>query len=221
MANKLYVCGDSWTDWPLPPKPYHWIDYLEHHYDVIRLGQRACSNYDIFSQIGKIPLYETGDRVLVIWTSPSRIQLMYDITEIKLQDENQSGKRWWHRVKLSEDVTFHNAYEVFRSKRLEVYQDDKNNIFDGEIAFMKKIKDVMLKEFNPIFLTWDEILWSRTNHFMDLISVSTLHDEYPRGENKNDYHPGKKGCYELYKYVIKQLLNPKDSEILAPRTDLI
>ena len=49
---------------------------------------------------------------------------------------------------------------------------------------MKKIKDVMLKEFNPIFLTWDEILWSRTNHFIDLISVSTLHEEYPGDPKK-------------------------------------
>ena len=198
MKPKLYICGDSWTDWPLPPSPSHWIDYLEDDFEVIRLGLRGCSNYDIFSQIGNIPSYAEGDRVIVVWTSPSRVR---NLTESLPVDSNKKNLKWFQRIAFP-TIDFN----PIRIRRLELWNDLENSYFEGEVNFIQKIKVNMLKEFNPLFYTWDEEFWNRTSSFVSLFrDIETLHDALPDKITLDDLHPSANGCYSIYKTVHSDL----------------
>ena len=69
---RLFICGDSFVDWDIPT--YHWTDYLKEHYDVIILGERGSDNISIIFQLGDLPQYKDGDRIIMYWSDPSRIQ---------------------------------------------------------------------------------------------------------------------------------------------------
>lgn len=198
MKPRLFICGDSWTDWPLPPSPFHWIDYLENDFEIIRLGLRACSNYDIFSQIGEMPTYKQGDRVVVVWTSPSRTR---NLTESLPSDGDNSNLKWYQRI------TFPSiSFKDIRIRRMELWNDLDNDYFTGEVNFMRKIKTDMIKEYKPLFYTWDENFWNRTSDFVSLFTdIETLHDALPDKSTLNDFHPSTEGCYSIYKTVHSDL----------------
>lgn len=198
MKPRLFICGDSWTDWPLPPTPSHWIDYLEDDFEVIRLGLRGCSNYDIFSQIGNIPSYIEGDRVIVVWTSPSRVR---NLTESLPTDSNKKNLKWFQRIAFP-TIDFN----PIRIRRSELWNDLQNNYFEGEANFIQKIKVNMLKEYSPLFYTWDEEFWNRTSSFVSLFrDIETLHDAFPDKTTLDDLHPSANGCYSIYKTVHSDL----------------
>ena len=60
---RLFICGDSFVDWDIPT--YHWTDYLKEHYDVIILGERGSDNISIIFQLGDLPQYKDGDRIIM------------------------------------------------------------------------------------------------------------------------------------------------------------
>ena len=198
MKPRLYICGDSWTDWPLPPSPSHWIDYLEDDFEVIRLGLRGCSNYDIFSQIGKIPSYKEGDRVIVVWTSPNRVR---NLTESLPSDSDKKNLKWFQRIAFPTiDLN------PIRIRRSELWNDLENNYFEGEVNFIQKIKVNMLRKYSPLFYTWDEDFWNRTSNFVSLFrDIETLHDAFPDKTTLDDLHPSTNGCYSIYKTVHNDL----------------
>ena len=212
MKPRLFICGDSWTDWPLPPSPFHWIDYLEDDYEITRLGLRGCSNYDIFSQIGNIPTFRKGDRLVVIWTSPFRVR---NLVEPVPSTGNKRGLKWYERLTLP-SINF----DPIRAKRLELWRNPKSRYFEGEVTFIKKIKTKMVKEYRPLFYTWDQEFWDKTSDFFTLLTdIETLHETYPDKSTLNDNHPSEDGCYKIYKKVHKDLkigtlAKPQQNKIL-------
>jgi len=194
MKPNIYICGDSFVDWDLPKT--HWIDYLSNHYNVIKLGKYGSDNHSIVYQTGRIPNYQKGDRLIMVFTSPGRFPRRY----FGERSTNHTIKylNWeWYKDKQ------------FAKKLLDVRLSETEYWLSGtrndEILFLKKLKE-FYKQYQPIFVTWNTDFYKMTSDFVELIQVTSIADE---GGDPNDWHPGWIGCYEFYK-KLHSLLNIND-----------
>lgn len=175
MKPKLFCFGDSFVDYDIPK--YHWTYYMAHHYELIKFGVRGADNNSIVFQLGDLPEFEFGDRVLIIFTDPSRIPT-----------------RFYANGNLI------NRLDILK---IDEYYRWMNGERDNEIKFFKKLQ-FFLKDYHPIFVTWNEYFHRCTTDFVSLIQVSTNWQE-GTGEKRDD-HPGPKGSYDMYK-KLHTLLN--------------
>jgi hypothetical protein len=168
MKPRLFCFGDSFVDYDIPK--YHWTYYMSHHYELIKLGVCGADNNSIIFQLGDLPNYEEGDRIIIYWSDPSRIPTRF----------------------------YANGNIINRLDILKIDEFDRwlNGERDNEIKFFKKLQ-ILLKEYNPIFVTWNETFHKGTEDFVSLIQVSTNWQE-GTGEQRDD-HPGPKGSYDVYK----------------------
>jgi hypothetical protein len=198
---RVFICGDSFVEWDIPT--IHWTDYLKEHYDVIILGERGSDNISILFQLGNLPEYKDGDRIIVYWSDPSRIQQLY-----KGKQKPKLNGRWWD---------YSHLFEKDRIPTLEKMKVDRTlgwerNGLGYEIKFIKKVKHLLF-QYEPIYVTWNKFFYHNTKAFVDLIEVSTLDDESGDGETLGDWHPGKQGCYDIYKILLNKLGNHIPSPI--------
>ena len=203
---RLFICGDSFVEWDIPT--IHWTDYLKEHYDVIILGERGSDNISILFQLGNLPEYNYGDRIIVYWSDPSRIQQLY-----KGKQKPKLNGRWWD---------YSHLFEKDRIPTLEKMKVDRTlgwetNGLGDEIKFIKKVKQLLF-QYEPIYVTWNKFFYHNTKSFVDLIEVSTLDDESGDGETIGDWHPGKQGCYDIYKILLNKLGDEVPQQI---KTDLL
>ena len=198
MKPTLYICGDSWTDWALPE--IHWIDYLNNHYNIVKLGKTGVDNTSIIHQIGNIPTYNDNDRILIVFSAPGRLPRRY-YGELK----EYHSKSVFLSYKSYKDSDFANALDTLKLLETDRWIKGERIM---EISFYKKMKE-LLSQWNPIFVTWSVPFYEKTSEFVELIEVSSLSDETGKG---NDGHPGEKGCYEFYIKVLN-LLDSKETPI--------
>lgn len=195
--NNLYVCGDSFVDWDLPE--IHWIDYLSNHFNVIKLGRYGSDNHSIIYQTGLIPNYLEGDRIIVVFTAPGRFPRRYFGEREINQDVKYISWEWYKNKEFAKQLM-----------ELRILETERwlNGERDSEIKFLKKLK-LFYGDFEPVFVTWNEDFYKMTSDFVELINVTSISDE---GGDKNDWHPGWKGCYEFYK-KLHQLLGIKENVV--------
>ena len=192
---RLFLFGDSFVDWDIPS--YHWSDYLKKHYDVNILGERGSDNISIIFQLGNLPEYREGDRIIIYWSDPSRIQKLY-----QGKQKPKINGRWWD---------YSHLFEKDRIPTLEKMKVDRTigweaNGLGDEIKFIKKVKNLLF-QYEPIYVTWNTFFHHNTKSFVDLIEASTLDNESGEGETKGDWHPGEQGCYDIYKILLDKLGN--------------
>jgi hypothetical protein len=98
---------------------------------------------------------------------------------------------------------------VNNSTNLKIWKDLRwlDGERDDEINFYRNLKG-WLSKYQPIFLTWNESFYEKTNDFVSLINVTTNYDEGV-GETR-DFHPGPQGCYEIYKKLHEDLYIRED-----------
>jgi hypothetical protein len=194
MKSNIYICGDSFVDWDLPE--IHWTDYLSNHYNIVKLGKFGSDNHSIIYQTGNIPNYKDGDRLIIVFSAPGRFPRRY----FGERETNHNIKylNWeWYKDKS------------FAKKLLDLRISETQNWLDGnrdsEILFIKKLKS-FYKEYQPIFVTWNDDFYEKTKGFVKLIKVTSIADE---GGDISDWHPGRLGCYDFYKKMYT-LLNIKE-----------
>ena len=192
--SRLFICGDCFTDWDVPE--YHWTDYLKEHYDVKLLGKRGSDNISIMLQIGNLPEYKKGDRLIIYWTDPSEYQPIY---RGKMK---QRTSKWWNYSDMCDKDRI-TTLEKMKEDRIAGWENDG---LGNEIKFIKKLKSFLF-EYSPIYVTWNSSFYERAKSFTDLIQVSSFADETGFGEAIEDYHPGEKGCYDIYKTLLNKLGN--------------
>jgi hypothetical protein len=178
VKHRLFCFGDSFVDYDIPK--YHWTYYMSHHYELIKLGVRGADNNSIIFQLGDLPEYKDGDRLLVYWSDPARIPTRF----------------------------YANGNIINRLDILKIDEFDRwlNGERDNEIKFFKKLLS-FLKEYHPIFVTWSEYFHKCTPDFVSLIQVSTIWQE-GIGKKRDD-HPGPRGSYDMYK-KLHTLLNVEE-----------
>ena len=206
MKNNLYVCGDSFVDWDLPE--VHWVDYLSNHYDIIKLGKYGSDNHSIIYQTGLIGDHKEGDRIVIFFTAPGRFPRRYFGEREINQDVKYISWEWYKNKEFAKQLM-----------ELRVLETDRwlNGERDAEIKFLKKMK-TFYKNFNPIFITWNDDFYKMTSDFVELIKVTSISDE---GGDKNDWHPGWRGCYEIYKRLHKLLEIKEDIVNYVDKIDKI
>lgn len=195
--SSLYVCGDSFVDWDLPET--HWIDYLSNHYNTVKLGKYGSDNHSIMYQTGLIPNYSEGDRIVIVFTAPGRFPRRYFGEREINRDVKYISWEWYKNKEFAKQLM-----------ELRVLETERwlNGERDSEIKFLKKVK-LFYKDFEPVFITWNEDFYKMTSDFVELIKVTSIADE---GGDPNDWHPGWIGCYEFYK-KLHNLLNIKDEMV--------
>lgn len=195
--NNLYVCGDSFVDWDLPE--IHWVDYLSNHFNVIKLGKYGSDNHSIIYQTGLIPNYLEGDRIVIVFTAPGRFPRRYFGEREINQDVKYISWEWYKNKEFAKQLM-----------ELRILETERwlNGERDSEIKFLKKLK-LFYIDFEPVFVTWNEDFYKMTSDFVELINVTSISDE---GGDKNDWHPGWKGCYEFYK-KLHHLLRIKENVV--------
>lgn len=194
--NRLFIVGDSFTDWDIPN--HHWVDYLSEHYDVYNFGKRASDNYSILFQLGNLPEYVDGDRVVAVFTYPGRLP-----------------QRFYGERKITQAANPYRRPNFFKDTRF-AHQLDNIGLIEGndwangkrinDINFLIKLKEWMYR-YNPIYVTWSPYFAKSTSEFVTLIETTSNYDE-GIGEEM-DFHPGPMGCYEWYK-KIHSLLEIKE-----------
>lgn len=199
MKNRLFIIGDSWVFWPFPNN--HWSYYLDKFYKVYKFGDKGLNNSSIVENIGSLPDYEDGDRLIIVFTDPTRPLHTLSFFSNNTVYEDTLDKFRVQSFDLWTGKQSH--YKNYREKNM-------NMTIDSEIAYYRKLKHLLV-EYNPVFVTWSELFYSRCNDFVSLIKVSSLQEENPHHihpfepDNKYDGHPGPKGCYEFYKKIHKLL----------------
>jgi hypothetical protein len=170
MKPRLFCFGDSFVKYHIPK--YHWTYYISNHYELYKLGQPGADNNSIIFQLGDLPEYKDGDRLLIYWSDPARIPTRF----------------------------YANGNIINRLDILKVDEFDRwlKGERDNEIKFFRRLK-TLLKEYHPIFVTWNKTFHKGTEDFVSLIHVSSNWQE-STGEVRDD-HPGPKGSYEAYKKI--------------------
>ena len=104
MKSRLFVFGDSWSlDYFKEPylnskeiKRYskfynefgHWTNHMEKFFQVQNFSEGASSIENIIYQLGNLPDFEDGDRIIIIFGSPVdlfglRMEKILDILWVK------------------------------------------------------------------------------------------------------------------------------------------
>jgi hypothetical protein len=78
----------------------------------------------------------------------------------------------------------------------------ENNMRVDEINFYKKLNE-LLKNYQPIFVTWSNSFYEKTSDFTHLVKVSLIKDE----TDVDDLHPGVFGNYQIYELMMHLLNN--------------
>lgn len=192
MKPRLFCFGDSFVDWHVPK--YHWTYYLSKHYEVHKFGKFGADNYSILFQMGNLPEYNEGDRVVVVFTEPGRLpRRFYGERKDTFKSTPYMAPEFY------KDVEFSKKLHMLKYDESERWINGERNI---EIKFLKNLK-VWMKNYNPIFVTWSEYFHKPVSDFVSLIQVSTNWEEGV-GEQR-DFHPGPVGCYEMYKQLFSLL----------------
>lgn len=206
---RLFCFGDSFVDWPVPS--IHWTTYLSNHFQVIKLGKYGADNYSIIFQIGNLPKYEPGDRIVVVFTDPGRLprrfygprRKNYEATPYLIPEYYQ-------------DIEFSRKLHNLRFEEGNRWVSGERN---NEVMFIKKLKE-WLSLYQPVFFTWSSLFHQSTVNSVELIQVTSNFDEGV-GDEK-DFHPGPNGCYSIYRSLHKLLgVNDKLVEFIPHDKQII
>lgn len=192
--DRLFIIGDSFTRWH---KPYHhWVRYLTNHYEVHPYGKAGLTNDQIIHRLCRLPEYKPGDRLLMYFTEPGRLPLEF-YGEI---NKTQRG------VRITD---FKNKTQYYTVMDISLNHSDRwvNNEREDEVNYIKLIKDQLYKQYDPLFLTWSTHFQEPLKDYVDLLEVSSLHDEGIVLDRITDIdnHPGPNGCYTIYKHIHEKL----------------
>lgn len=196
MKPRLFCFGDSFVDWSVPK--HHWTYYLSKHYEVHKFGKFGADNYSILFQLGNLPEYKKGDRVIIVFTEPGRLpRRFYGERKDKFKSTPYMAPEFY------EDVNFGKKLHMLKYDEGERWINGERDI---EIQFLKNLK-LWMDDYNPVFVTWSEYFHKPISDLVSLIQVSSNWDE-GYGEER-DFHPGPKGCHNMYK-ILHTLLNIKE-----------
>lgn len=177
-------------DWHFPKN--HWTHYLSNHFDVYKFGKYGADNYSILFQLGNLPKFNAGDRIIIVFSEPGRLPRRF------------YGERL-EKFKLLKWM-YPNYYKdkKFAEKLHNLKYDEGVRWINGErkdeINFLRNLKEWLIK-YNPVFITWNTQFHKSTSDFVDLIQSTSIYEEGV--DDVRDFHPGPLGCYDWYKKIHK------------------
>lgn len=216
----LYCFGDSFVQWP-KPEGRHWTNLFENEYKVHRLGKNGAANEHIIFQLGNLPKYKNGDRVVIVLTDHIRLpkwtwgEYYGQFTESNPNRPEGRGENATDvSVRVLEDVMIRKS-DLLRplknsDKALNEVKSNRHKA-DSPIELYNFIDNIdnLIGDFKPIIVTWSantfELLKSKITPLPQGYWTS-IDQEGIGEEGVVDYHPGVEGCKFWYKEVNKLLL---------------
>lgn len=222
IKPNLYCFGDSFVTWPFP-EGKHWTDLFSNEYTVHKLGNNGSSNEHIIFQLGNLPKYKPGDRVVMVFTEPMRIPKWTwgkhygEFTATNPQNRGRKGKDSYSdydTVKVLEEVMVRKEEALVEiiTKGPEVLHTVKVKAHEKDtpleiINFIDNI-DNLLADFKPVMVTWSEQMFLLLKSKITPICQGDWTSLTQEGIREEDYHPGIEGCKHWHK-VIGNLLHKK------------
>lgn len=213
MKPRLFIFGDSWCtpyfewyqeyldknrEWKwyiqienyIKKKkytPYNFTKYLEKHYEVINFSCGGQSNESIIYQLGKLPYYESGDRILICFTHPVRARFTVPAT--------WKPDNFYRRREVDITPGYLPRYKKSSLRQMMIDRQDSWESGDrnDELEFYYKLKE-LLNNYNPVFFSWSEDFLNTNINYHDFYGYR-IADEYPKYP---DYHLGAYGNFLLY-----------------------
>lgn len=222
MKNRLFIFGDSWCtpyfdwyeefkyqkddwSWYMPIEhyvkslgftPWNFPKYLEHHYEVLNHSCGGQSNESIIYQLGKLPEYKQGDRIIICLTHPVRMRFTVLFNSSNID---------YHR-RRHVDIT-PSYLPKYKKSALNMMMLDRQQAWDeghrnDEKEFFTKIT-FLLKEYNPVLFSWSNDFIDTNVNYHDFTGLRIIEEnsKYP------DWHLGAKGNYLLYQKSMEWLEN--------------
>ena len=187
MMNRLFILGASCVVWPWPTIN-HWVDLLKQHYDVTVFGKLGFSNIDIIQQVGLLPSFREGDRIIMALVSPRLPLFVWGTFDKPMID------------------SFDNLFKIVSDKdRIptikKLYKEINKEQLSIEYSFLKKQKE-LLKKYNPIFTTtqWG---WADGSDFIEYEKFTSFNAE--TGGKSKDGHLGIDGNKGFYRFLLNKL----------------
>ena len=196
---RLFICGDSWTQYDYYPSFQRWPSYLETHYQVYNFGMVNMDNISIIYQLGNLPKFKKGDRLIIVFTEPSRVHRKYFVKNF------EEHKHSW--IKMDSYDTWNNTPDYFNKIKVNQSLMWDCGFRNDEISFYINLKK-LLNKYNPVFTTWSDSFYKKTKDFVELLDVSTIADE----GGIDDSHPGILGNYQIYCKIMRFLGNDNNLE---------
>lgn len=173
----------------------HWTDYISHFYDVYNFAEGGCSNEDIIHQLGFLPSFEEGDRIVIIFTHPSRFQWM-----IESKRKTLINSHLWRDNLTREEKLIYDKQLIDRTD-LWLNSDERTH----EKKFISKIP-IFFEKYNPLLISWS----SDMSDEIDCVHLIAKDDGYTTIETESggkwsDGHLGRFGNYLLYKRIADKL----------------
>lgn len=198
----LYFFGDSFVRWPKPD--LHWTLRFEDEYKVHRLGRNGANLEYTALQLGRLPKYEKGDRVVFVLTeylrNPKWIWGDHYLEFCNQMQAVRSGKERTTTSYVQSLLEVINLRDEWLDKTDPYFTEITDNP-KQIIEFFENVNNI-IPQFKPVLVTW--------NHYTkELIPSCTLiapGTYEPLAED--DYHPGEEGGLVWYNKV-KELLDGK------------
>jgi len=233
---RLFIVGDSWgvnffaePEWiknltgesTCKDRPYHAVEYLSQHYEIYNFSKGAAGNTEIIFQLGWLPDFKAGDRLIVflsafprfrLWNREGRLLRFGDFSFAFLDDPDNPSypsstvlEALEGRRHLLADALMHGSLENLLS---EFSQDFAHDHW-SDLAFFSNLRN-FFSNYRPIVCCWERLLAEFCN--LDYIGPdseiyqgqpATIEQEY----GYNDHHLGGIGNYLLYKHLLNRLDN--------------
>lgn len=172
----------------------HWIDHMEYFYEVYSYAIGGASNEQIIYQIGNLPEYKNGDRIIIIFAPPERFTWICDNT-IKTLTPNgylYNNNFTDDFIKIIENQ-YVNRYDVW----MDAHQTNEQKFLSLLPTFLEKYK--------PILTSWYKETSEKVK-CIEYINRNGWKSIYEDTLGKcNDHHLGVGGNYELFKFFADKL----------------
>ena len=203
IKPRLFCFGDSFVQWP-EPEGEHWTDILAKDFEVHKLGYSGSSNEEIIFQLKNLPEYKKGDRIIMVFTEPSRIPKWYWGEHYDMFLKKQSGESTEENVYVDSLMDLRILKDnLLRSQIADI--DNTNPSPINAILFLNTLK-TLLKIWKPVFVTWSPS--STYSHVPSIYPIlrnryTTLYEEL-KGDY-DDQHPGIEGNKSWAKILLLKL----------------
>ena len=178
--------------------PYNFTKYLEEHYQVFNFSCGGQSNESIIYQLGKLPDFQKGDRILVCFSHPVRSRFTVP--------SSWTPDNFFRRREVDITPGYLPRYKKSSLRQMMIDRQDSWDSGDrnDELEFYYKLKNLLFS-YEPVFFSWSKDFLKTDITYHDFYGYR-IADEYPIYP---DYHLGAYGNYLLYTRVFGWL-NIKD-----------
>jgi hypothetical protein len=212
---RLFILGDSFAQWPKPDKQFRWPVLMEEHYEVHNFAIPGTDNSHIIYQLGQIPEFRQGDRLVIILTEVSRIPKWFwgeyyeQYLEARLkpsmickpkQPELQFVKGLvdlkLYLIELIEKTDFINT---------DIFKRYRHRKTDHPLMVFEMYSNIptLFKQYKPLMVTWSKETYNVLPNHVKLIGW----DEYEHIHVPEDDHPSISGNKVWYDKIYKWLQN--------------